>query len=74
MTQIIVTLDEDSMVPSIRRAIGMLRGVVSTSIYKGEDESRKKYLKESLARAVADLKSNDPHQTADDFIAEMENL
>ncbi|EFU29467.1 hypothetical protein [Segatella buccae] len=76
MTQILVTLDEDSTTQSIRRAIGMLRGVVSTSIYKGEEQARKAYVKETLTRAVTEMKAAKgkglKRQTADDFIQEIE--
>lgn len=58
MTQILVTLNEDSATQSIRRAIGMLRGVASTSIYKGDGvQVRKAYVKETLTRAVAEMKT-----------------
>lgn len=76
MTQILVTLDEESTAQSIRRAIGMLRGVVSTSIYKGEEQARKAYVKETLTRAVTEMKAAKAkglkRQTADDFIQEIE--
>ncbi|MCE2617423.1 MAG: hypothetical protein ACTTJK_00395 [Phocaeicola sp.] len=76
MTQILVTLDEDSATQSIRRAIGMLRGVTSTSIYKGGDQTRKAYVKETLTRAVDELKTAKGKgmkmQKADDFIKELE--
>ncbi|MCI6550533.1 MAG: hypothetical protein MR450_06715 [Prevotella sp.] len=76
MIQILVTLNEDSATQSIRRAIGMLRGVVSTSIYKGEEQERKAYVKETLTRATAELKAakdgNMTMQKADDFIMELE--
>lgn len=76
MTQILVTLDEDSTTQSIRRAIGMLRGVVSTSIYKGEEQARKAYVKKTLTRAVTEMKAVKAkglkRQTADDFIQEIE--
>lgn len=76
MTQILVTLDEDSTAQSIRRAISMLRGVASTSIYKGEEQARKAYVKKTLTRAVDELKTakekNTKMQTAEDFIKELE--
>lgn len=34
MTQIIVTLDDNSQTPNIRKAIEMIRGVVKTSLFK----------------------------------------
>ena len=76
MTQIFVTLNEDSATQSIRRAIGMLRGVASTSIYKGEEQSRRAYVKDTLTRAVGELKAVKGKgmrlQKADDFVRELE--
>lgn len=76
MTQILVTLDEESTAQSIRRAIGMLRGVVSTSIYKGEEQARKAYVKETLTRAVTEMKAAKgkglKRQTDSDFVREIE--
>ncbi|AGB28076.1 hypothetical protein Prede_0722 [Prevotella dentalis DSM 3688] len=76
MRQILVTLNEDSATQSIRRAIGMLRGVASTSIYKGGEQTRKAYVKETLTRAVAELKAAKDKgmkmQKADDFVREFE--
>jgi len=76
MTQILVTLDEDSTAQSIRRAISMLRGVASTSIYKGEEQARKHYVQKTLTRAVDELKTakekDTKMQTAEDFIKELE--
>ena len=76
MTQIWVTLNEDSATQSIRRAIGMLRGVASTSIYKGEEQSRRAYVKDTLTRAVGELKAVKGKgmrlQKADDFVRELE--
>lgn len=75
MTQILVTLDEESTAQSIRRAIGMLRGVVSTSIYKGEERARKAYVKKTLTRAVTEMKAAKgkglKRQTASDFVREI---
>ena len=34
MTQILVTLDDNSIAPKIMKAIEMLKGVVNTSLYK----------------------------------------
>lgn len=76
MTQILVTLNEDTPTQSIRRAIGMLRGVASTSIYKGESQVRKAYVKDTLTSAVSELKTarnkGRKMQQADDFIKELE--
>lgn len=77
MTQILVTLNEDSATQSIRRAIGMLRGVASTSIYKGDGvQVRKTYVKKTLTRAVAEMKTAKKKgtklQKAEDFIKELD--
>ena len=62
MTQILVTLNEDATTVHVRKAIEMLRGVVSTTVFKTKDESNKKtlrqqaYVKESLKRAFDEMK------------------
>ena len=70
MTQILVTLNEDSTAQRIRR------GVASTSIYKGEEQARKAYVKKTLTRAVDELKTAKKKgmkmQKAEDFIKELE--
>ncbi len=75
MAQILVTLDDDSSMQSIRRAISLLRGVVSTSIFKGEETTQKRYVRESLERAVGELRTakeiGRQLQSATDFIQEM---
>ncbi|EHG21193.1 hypothetical protein HMPREF9332_01822 [Alloprevotella rava F0323] len=54
----------------------MLRGVASTSIYKGEEQARKAYVKKTLTRAVDELKTAKKKgmkmQKAEDFIKELE--
>ena len=45
MTQILVTLNEDATslhVRNVRKAIELLRGVVSTTVFKTKDETNKK--------------------------------
>ena len=82
MTQILVTLNEDATTLSVRKAIELLRGVVSTTVFKTKDESNKKtlrqqaYVKESLERAFDEMKQARREgrklQSADDFIKELE--
>ena len=81
MTQILVTLNEDATTLHVRKAIELLRGVVSTTVFKTKDESNKKtlrqqaYVKESLERAFDEMKQARREgrklQSADDFIKEM---
>ena len=66
----------------VRKAIELLRGVVSTTVFKTKDESNKKtlrqqaYVKESLERAFDEMKQARREgrklQSADDFINELE--
>ena len=82
MTQILVTLNEDATTLHVRKAIELLRGVVSTTVFKTKDESNKKtlsqqaYVKESLERAFDEMKQARREgrklQSADDFIKELE--
>lgn len=73
MTQILVTLNEGTSVQGIRRAIGMLKGVVSTSLYKdAETKRQQEHVKRSLTRAFKEMKevsnSEKKFQTADAFL------
>ena len=82
MTQILVTLNEDATTLHVRKAIELLRGVVSTTVFKTKDDSNKKtlrqqaYVKESLERAFDEMKlarrEGRKLQSADDFIKELE--
>lgn len=82
MTQILVTLNEEATTLNVRKAIELLRGVVSTTVFKTKDESNKKtlrqqtYVKESLERAFDEMKQARREgrklQSADDFIKELE--
>ena len=82
MTQILVTLNEDATTLHVRKAIELLRGVVSTTVFKTKDESNKKtirqqaYVKKSLERAFDEMKQARREgrklQSADDFIKELE--
>ncbi|MGM9760792.1 MAG: hypothetical protein ACI30I_11900 [Parabacteroides sp.] len=80
MAQILVTVSEDIATQNIRKAIEMIKGVVSTTMYKqGEKEITKRqqelYVKESLTRAWKEMKvaqaSNAQLQSLDDFLNEM---
>ncbi|MCI6876023.1 MAG: hypothetical protein PUF30_03545 [bacterium] len=80
MAQILVTVDEDMATQSIRKAIEMIKGVVSTRIYNKEEKEMTKrqqehYVKESLTRAWEEMKlaqaSNTQLQTLDDFLGEI---
>lgn len=60
MEQILVTVDENQPLQNIRKAINMLRGVVSTSVLKEpiltKTERQQAYVKESLTRALQEVK------------------
>ena len=80
MAQILVTVNEDITTQSIRKAIEMIKGVVSTSIYKTSEKRMTKkqqelYVKESLTRAWEEVKtaeaSNRQLQPLDDFLNEI---
>ena len=81
MTQILVTLNEDITTQHVRKAIELLRGVVSTTVFKTKAETNKKtlrqqeYVKESLTRAFDELKraQQGEHKmmTDEEFMAEL---
>lgn len=80
MEQILVTIDDTHSLASVRNAIKMLRGVVSTSIIKNvskptEEEKQKTYVKDSLTRAIRVMKvakiEGRKLQSVDDFINEI---
>ena len=60
MEQILVNVDADQSLPNIRKAIKMLRGVVSTTVMKqpilSKTERQQAYVKESLTRALQEVK------------------
>ena len=60
MAQILVTIDSEQPLQNIRKAINMLRGVVSTSIVKKpvltKTQRQQAYVKESLTRALQEVK------------------
>ncbi len=83
MEQILVTIDETQSLASVRNAIKMLRGVVSTSIIKNvtkptEEEKQKAYVKDSLTRAIREMKvaqiEGRKLQSVDDFINEISGV
>ena len=61
MTQILVTLDEGVTTQHVRKAIELLRGVVSTTVLKTKGVTndktlrQQKYVKESLERAFDEM-------------------
>ena len=61
MTQILVTLNEEVTAQNVRKAIELLRGVVSTTVFKNDARVDKKtlrqqkYVKESLERAFDEV-------------------
>ncbi len=61
MEQILVTVDTNQPLQNIRKAINMLRGVVSTTVMKEpiltKAERQQAYVKESLTRALQELKT-----------------
>ncbi len=79
MTQILVTIDErDAPAQSIRRAIAMLKGVVSTSVYAPKSSKKAKqeqYVKQSLESAFEQVRragrGEEQLKTADQFLEEL---
>lgn len=79
MEQILVTIDNDQPLQNIRKAINMLRGVVSTVIVKEpvltKEQQQQLYVKESLSRAFSEVKSanleGEKMQRVDDFLDEL---
>ncbi len=61
MTQILVTVNEDVTTKNIRKAIELLKGVVSTKVFKAKSGNDMKtlkqqaYVKDSLERAFGEL-------------------
>lgn len=80
MEQILVTVDSGQPLQSIRKAINMLRGVVSTSIVKEpvltKTQRQQAYVKESLTRALQEVKlaklEGRKLQSIDDFLKELD--
>jgi len=82
MTQILVTLHEGAPTQTVRRAIGLLKGVAATTVMKSKAEVDRKtfeqqqFVKETLTRALDELKeakrTGRKLQSADDFMKELE--
>lgn len=80
MEQILVTIDNNQPLQNIRKAINMLRGVVSTSIVKEpvltKTQRQQAYVKESLTRALQEVKlaklEGRKLQSIDDFLKELD--
>lgn len=80
MEQLLVTIDNNQPLQNIRKAINMLRGVVSTTIVKdpvlSKTQRQQAYVKDSLTRAFNELKlaklRGKELQSADDFLKELE--
>ncbi len=79
MEQILVTVDAGQPLQNIRKAINMLRGVVSTTIMKEpiltKTERQQAYVKESLTRALQEVRlaklEGRKLQSVDDFLKEL---
>ena len=56
MKQILVTVDTNQPLQNIRKAINMLRGVVSTTVVKEPVLKQQAFVKESLTRALQEVK------------------
>ena len=60
MEQILVTVDSNQPLQNIRKAINMLRGVVSTTVIKEpvltKTQKQQAFVKESLTRALQEVK------------------
>ncbi|MBQ7634536.1 MAG: hypothetical protein IJS89_03080 [Bacteroidaceae bacterium] len=78
MTQIIVNLNDEAKTSQVRRAIEMLQGVVSTSVFPIQSEKtrvQRKYVQESLGRALRQTRDAKygvrPLQTLESFMSEL---
>lgn len=80
MEQLLVTVDTKQPLNDIRKAINMLRGVVSTTIVKEyslpETMQQQTYVKDSLTRAFQEIKNAKSEgrelQSVDDFLKELD--
>lgn len=80
MNQILVTIDNGQPLQSIRKAIKMLRGVVSTTVVKepmlSKTQKQQAYVKDSLSRAFKEVKTAKLEgrklQSVDDFLKELD--
>lgn len=80
MEQILVTLNGNESTYGIRKAIGMLRGVASTSIVKNEGDTKRKRqeaaVRQSLYQAMGQVEAAKRGecqlQSSKDFLEELE--
>ncbi len=80
MEQILVTVDSNQPLQNIRKAINMLRGVVSTSVMKEpiltKTQRQQAYVRESLTRALQEVKlaklEGRKLPSVDDFLKELD--
>ena len=80
MEQILVTVDTNQPLQNIRKAINMLRGVVSTTVVKEpiltKTQMQQAYVKESLTRALQEVNlaklEGRKLQSIDDFLKELD--
>lgn len=80
MNQILVTIDNDQPLQNIRKAITMLRGVVSTTVIKepvlSKTQQQQAYVKDSLTKAFNEVKTANLQgkklQNVDDFLKELD--
>ncbi len=80
MEQILVTVDNNQPLQNIRKAINMLRGVVSTTVMKEpiltKTQKQQAYVKESLTRALQEVKlaklEGRKLQSIDNFLKELD--
>lgn len=76
MAQILVTIDDTQSLASVRNAIKMLRGVVSTSVMdtssSSKTEKQQAYVQKTLTKAMQEVKlaklEGKELQNIDDFI------
>ena len=79
MAQILVTIDDTQSLASVRNAIKMLRGFVSTSVMDtsslSKTEKQQVYVQKTLTKAMQEVKlaklEGKELQNIDDFINEM---
>lgn len=80
MEQLLVTIDSNQPLQNIRKAISMLRGVISTQVVRGHapsaTQSQQAYVKDSLTRALMEVKDAEARgerlQSVDDFLKELD--
>lgn len=80
MEQILVTVDENQQIQNIRKAINMLKGVISTTVMKepllSKSEHQKAYVRESLGKALQEIKIANLQgkhlQPVDEFLKELD--